>query len=74
MLPGDIDLTENIDFRKTRRKEISQLPNSWRGKNQMIIILRYQIIYIWILLLLIPVIVYSQLAHNHLNYQQMITQ
>lgn len=32
MLPGDIDLTENIDFRKTRRKEISQLPDSWRGK------------------------------------------
>lgn len=31
MIPGDIDLTENLDFRRTKRKEIKQLPDSWHG-------------------------------------------
>lgn len=31
MIPGDIDLTENLDFRKTVRKEIPQLPDIWQG-------------------------------------------
>ena len=26
MIPGDIDLTENLDFRKSRRKELPSLP------------------------------------------------
>lgn len=38
MIPGDIDLTQNLDFRKTKRKEIKQLPDSWNGNgiNRMV--------------------------------------
>ena len=35
MLPGDIDLTEKLDFRKTVRKQLPALPNNWGGKNQI---------------------------------------
>ena len=31
MIPGDIDLTENLDFRKSRKKEIPKLP--WNKNN-----------------------------------------
>ena len=31
MIPGDIDLTENLDFRKSRKKEIPKLP--WDKNN-----------------------------------------
>ena len=31
MIPGNIDLTENLDFRKVVKKEIPQLPDSWKG-------------------------------------------
>lgn len=31
MIPGDIDLTKNLDFRRTRRKEIPQFPASWKN-------------------------------------------
>lgn len=31
MIPGDIDLTEKLDFRKTVRKELPQLPDTWKG-------------------------------------------
>lgn len=30
MLPGDIDLTQNLDFRKTRKREIPKLPALWK--------------------------------------------
>lgn len=32
MIPGDIDLTENLDFRNTVREKIKQLPSVWREK------------------------------------------
>lgn len=32
MIPGDIDLTENLDFRKVVRKQIPQLPDVFKGK------------------------------------------
>ena len=35
MVPGDIDLTENLDFRNVKRREIPQLPASWKGKNRL---------------------------------------
>lgn len=35
MIPGDIDLTEKLDFRKVVRKEIPQLPSTWNGKNSL---------------------------------------
>ena len=36
MIPGDIDLTEKLDFRKTVKKEIPQLPDIWnKGKNEL---------------------------------------
>lgn len=35
MIPGDIDLTENLDFRKVKKKEIPQLPASWNGKDKL---------------------------------------
>jgi hypothetical protein len=35
MIPGDIDLTEKLDFRKVVRKEIPQLPATWNGKNSL---------------------------------------
>lgn len=31
MIPGDIDLTKNLDFRRTRRKEIPQFPAGWKN-------------------------------------------
>lgn len=37
MIPGDIDLTENLDFRKTRRKELPALPEKWGKNNNSII-------------------------------------
>ena len=33
MIPGDIDLTENLDFRKVVKKEVPQLPDAWNKKN-----------------------------------------
>ena len=35
MIPGDIDLTEKLDFRKVVRKEIPQLPAEWNGKDRL---------------------------------------
>lgn len=32
MIPGNIDLTENLDFRNVRKRNIPQLPSSWKGK------------------------------------------
>lgn len=32
MIPGDIDLTENLDFRKVVRKDVPQLPDLWSKK------------------------------------------
>ncbi len=34
MIPGDIDLTENLDFRKVVKKEAPQLPEIWNKNNQ----------------------------------------
>ena len=34
MIPGNIDLTENLDFRKTVRKETPQLPATWNGNKK----------------------------------------
>lgn len=34
MIPGDIDLTENLDFRKRVKKELPQLPSVW-NKNEV---------------------------------------
>ena len=31
MIPGDIDLTQNLDFRNVKKKEMPQLPVSWEG-------------------------------------------
>lgn len=37
-LPGDIDLTENLDFRKVVKRKLPQLPDSWKGdKNKLIV-------------------------------------
>lgn len=33
MIPGDIDLTKNLDFRRTRKKELPQFPASWKNNN-----------------------------------------
>lgn len=33
MIPGNIDLTENLDFRRVVQKEIPQLPDSWKGNS-----------------------------------------
>lgn len=35
MIPGNIDLTENLDFRKVVQKEIPQLPDNWK-KSELI--------------------------------------
>ena len=35
MIPGDIDLTENLDFRNVRRRETPQLPAVWNGKKDV---------------------------------------
>lgn len=35
MIPGDIDLTENLDFRNVKRRELPQLPASWKGKDRI---------------------------------------
>lgn len=35
MVPGDIDLTENLDFRNVKRREVPQLPASWKGKDRL---------------------------------------
>lgn len=35
MIPGDIDLTENLDFRKVVKREIPQLPSVWNGNNDV---------------------------------------
>lgn len=35
MIPGNIDLTENLDFRRVVQKEIPQLPDNWK-KNEII--------------------------------------
>ena len=35
MIPGDIDLTQNLDFRNVRKRDIPQLPASWKGKNRL---------------------------------------
>lgn len=34
MIPGDIDLTKNLDFRRKVKKEIPQLPSEWNGNNK----------------------------------------
>lgn len=31
MIPGNIDLTENLDFRRVVKKEVPQLPAEWKG-------------------------------------------
>lgn len=36
-VPGDIDLTQNLDFRKTVRKELPQLPDSWKGNSNKLV-------------------------------------
>lgn len=33
MIPGDIDLTENLDFRNVKKRNTPQLPSSWRSNN-----------------------------------------
>lgn len=33
MIPGDIDLTEKLDFRKAVKKELPQLPSTWNKSN-----------------------------------------
>lgn len=35
MIPGDIDLTENLDFRKTVKKELPKIPSNWSGHNNI---------------------------------------
>ena len=35
MIPGNIDLTENLDFRNVRKREIPQLPASWKEKDRI---------------------------------------
>lgn len=35
MIPGDIDLTENLDFRNVKKRELPQLPASWDGKDRL---------------------------------------
>lgn len=35
MIPGNIDLTENLDFRKVIKKEIPKLPVQWDEKNHL---------------------------------------
>ena len=35
MVPGEVDLTENLDFRKIVKKEIPQLPVSWNKGGQI---------------------------------------
>ena len=35
MLPGDIDLTQNLDFRKQVKKELSQFPATWNGDGKI---------------------------------------
>lgn len=35
MIPGDIDLTENLDFRNIKKRELPQLPASWKGKDRI---------------------------------------
>ena len=35
MVPGDIVLTENLDFRNVKRREVPQLPASWKGKDRL---------------------------------------
>ena len=35
MIPGDIDLTQNLDFRNSRKKEIPQLPELWDGNGRI---------------------------------------
>ena len=34
MLPGDIDLTENLDFRNIRRKQIPKFPTLWKKEKE----------------------------------------
>lgn len=36
MIPGNIDLTENLDFRKVVKKELPQLPASWKESDSKI--------------------------------------
>lgn len=36
MIPGDIDLTENLDFRKAVKKEVPQLPSAWKNNGSKI--------------------------------------
>ena len=35
MIPGDIDLTENLDFRNVKKRETPQLPASWKSKDKL---------------------------------------
>ena len=35
MLPGDIDLTQNLDFRKQVKKELPQFPATWNGDGKI---------------------------------------
>ena len=35
MIPGDIDLTQNLDFRKTVKKKIPKFPVNWKRKKEM---------------------------------------
>ena len=35
MIPGDIDLTQDLDFRNVKRRETPQLPASWKGKDRI---------------------------------------
>ena len=35
MIPGDIDLTEHLDFRNVTRKQLPQLPGTWNGGDSL---------------------------------------
>ena len=35
MIPGDIDLTQKLDFRNVKKKELPQLPASWKSKDKI---------------------------------------
>ena len=35
MIPGDIDLTEKLDFRRVVKREIPQLPAKWNNENTL---------------------------------------
>ena len=35
MIPGDIDLTQNLDFRNVKKRETPQLPAFFNGRNKI---------------------------------------